>query len=85
MFEKCSNRQRLCSKRSENSNLSSYQIAFNYSITKSVVGRLCRQHLGSEIYNKRESLSFDYLASQIKGLRQKKYYDNQTFPTMITE
>ena len=56
-----------------NSNLSSYQIAFKYSITKSVVNRLCRQHLGSEIYNKRESLSFDYLASQIKGLRQKKY------------
>ena len=56
-----------------NSNLSSYQIAFKYSITKSVVDRLCRQHLGSEIYNKRESLSFDYLASQIKGLRQKKY------------
>lgn len=56
-----------------NSNLSSYQIAFKYSIKKSVVDRLCRQHLGSEIYNKRESLSFDYLASQIKGLRQKKY------------
>lgn len=56
-----------------NSNLSSYQIAFKYSITKSVVDRLCRQNLGSEIYNKRESLSFDYLASQIKGLRQKKY------------
>mgnify|MGYP002770536174 CR=1 FL=1 len=56
-----------------NSNLSSYQIAFKYSITKSVVDRLCRQHLGSEVYNKRESLSFDYLASQIKGLRQKKY------------
>lgn len=56
-----------------NSNLSSYQIAFMYSITKSVVDRLCRQHLGSEVYNKRESLSFDYLASQIKGLRQKKY------------
>ena len=56
-----------------NSNLSSYQIAFKYSITKSVVDRLCRRHLGSEVYNKRESLSFDYLASQIKGLRQKKY------------
>ena len=56
-----------------NSNLSSYQIAFMYSITKSVVDRLCRQHLCSDIYNKRESLSFDYLASQIKGLRQKKY------------
>lgn len=56
-----------------NSNLSSYQIAFKYSITKSVVDRLCRQNLGSEIYNKREPLSFDYLASQIKGLRQKKY------------
>ena len=56
-----------------NSNLSSYQIAFKYSITKSVVDRLCRQHLGSEVYNKRESLSFDYLSSQIKELRQKKY------------
>ena len=56
-----------------NSNLSSYQIALKYSITKSVVDRLCRRHLGSEVYNKRESLSFDYLASQIKGLRQKKY------------
>ena len=28
-----------------NSNLSSYQIAFKYSITKSVVDRLGRQHL----------------------------------------
>ena len=51
-----------------NSNLSSYQIAFKYSITKSVVDRLCRRHLGSEVYNKRESLSFDYLVSQIKLL-----------------
>ncbi len=56
-----------------NSNLSSYQIAYKFNMTKSVVDRLCRQHLGSEVYNKRESLSFDYLASQIKGLRQKMY------------
>ena len=56
-----------------NSNLSSYQIAYKFNMTKSVVDRLCRQHLGNEFYSKREALSYDYLASQIKELRQKKY------------
>lgn len=56
-----------------NSNLSSYQIAFKFNMTKSVVDRLCRQHLGNEVYSKREALSYDYLASQIKELRLKKY------------
>lgn len=56
-----------------NSNLSSYQIAYKFNMTKSVVDRLCRQHLGNEVYSKREALSYDYLASQIKELRLKKY------------
>lgn len=56
-----------------NSNLSSYQIAYKFNMTKSVVDRLCRQHLGNEVYSKREELSYDYLASQIKELRLKKY------------
>lgn len=56
-----------------NSNLSSYQIAYKFNMTKSVVDRLCRQHLGNEVYSKREALSYDYLTSQIKELRQKKY------------
>ena len=34
-----------------NSNLSSYQIAFKYSITKSVVDRLCRQHCNCKLFS----------------------------------
>lgn len=55
------------------SQLSSYQIAYKYHLSKNTIDRLGISHLGEVIYNQKEKLAFEALIEQIKVLKNQGF------------
>ncbi|SFS40591.1 hypothetical protein SAMN02910357_00579 [Succinivibrio dextrinosolvens] len=55
------------------SQLSSYQIAYKYHLSKNTIDRLGLSHLGEVIYNQKEKLAFEALIEQIKVLKNQGF------------
>lgn len=53
------------------SELSSYQIAYKYKINKKKIDLIAKEHLGAEIYEKKEKLAFTKLYMQLKDAKEK--------------
>lgn len=51
--------------------LCSYQLGHKYKLGKITIDRIGREHLGTEIYSRRERLAFDSMCKQIIELRFK--------------
>lgn len=52
------------------SQLSSYQIAYKYHLSKNSIDRLGISHLGEVIYNQKEKFAFEALIEQIKEIKK---------------
>ncbi len=55
------------------STLSAYQLGHKYKLSKMTIDRIGRDHLGTDIYSRREKLAFASLCAQIKELRDRNY------------
>ena len=55
------------------STLSAYQLGQKYKLSKMTIDRIGREHLGTDIYCRREKLAFASLCAQIKELRDRNY------------
>ena len=53
--------------------LCSYQLGHKYKLSKITIDRIGREHLGTDIYSRREKLVFASLSKQITELRSKNY------------
>lgn len=53
--------------------LCSYQLGHKYKLSKITIDRIGREHLGTEIYSRRESTAFASMNKQITELRSKSY------------
>ena len=53
--------------------LCSYQLGHKYKLSKITIDRIGREHLGTDIYSRREKLVFASLSKQISELRSKNY------------
>lgn len=52
---------------------SSFQLGHKYKLNKMTIDRIGRDHLGVEIYSKREELAFASLCDQIRDLQSRNY------------
>ena len=55
------------------STLSAYQLGHKYKLSKMTIDRIGREHLGTDIYSRREKLAFASLCAQIKEFRDRNY------------
>lgn len=55
------------------SKLSAYQLGHKYKLSKMTIDRIGREHLGTDIYSRREHLAFASLCTQITELRSRNY------------
>ena len=55
------------------STLSAYQLGQKYKLSKMTIDRIGRDHLGTDIYSRREKLAFASLCAQIKELSDRNY------------
>lgn len=53
--------------------LSANQLVHKYKLSKMRIDRISREHLGTDIYSRREKLAFASLCSQIKELRDRNF------------
>lgn len=55
------------------STLSAYQLGHKYKLSKMTIDRIGREHLGTDIYSRREKLAFESLCALIKEFRDRNY------------
>lgn len=55
------------------STLSAYQLGHKYKLSKMTIDRIGREHLGTDIYSRREKLAFASLCALIKDFRDRNY------------
>ena len=55
------------------STLSAYQLGHKYKLSKMTIDRIGREHLGTDIYSRREKLAFASLCALIKEFRDRNY------------
>ena len=55
------------------STLSAYQLGHKYKLSKMTIDRIGREHLGTDIYSRREMLAFESLCALIKEFRDRNY------------
>ena len=55
------------------STLSAYQLGHKYKLSKMTIDRIGREHLGTDIYSRRDKLAFASLCALIKEFRDRNY------------
>ena len=67
-----------------NSQLSSYQIAYKYHISKTSVDHIGRSHLGDSLYDQKEQLACQKLNEDIQTLKDQGLSSNLLYLIFLT-